>query len=162
VDRVHEFMDRAGVAGPWFHRGLHGGRWPGLGLAVAPGHDGLPRGWRREGRDTAQPGDRSLEYRYPFIGSGGGRGGREWRAAVVIGAFMAAVTGVKGGASYGRLKGGQPLQLHGAEGGAASMARRRRERRRRRCRLSEGGRKGKGGTTWGADSACLAARGQKG
>jgi hypothetical protein len=29
VDRVHEFMDRIGVAGPWFHRGLHGGQCPG-------------------------------------------------------------------------------------------------------------------------------------
>jgi hypothetical protein len=32
-----------------------------LGLAAAPGHGGLPRGWQREGRDAARPGDRSPE-----------------------------------------------------------------------------------------------------
>jgi hypothetical protein len=34
---------------------------PELGLAAAPGHGGLPQGWRREGRDVAQPGDHSPE-----------------------------------------------------------------------------------------------------
>jgi hypothetical protein len=41
-------------------------------------------------------------------------GGREWRVAVVIVAFMAAVTGSEGGGNYGRLKrwviGGQPMR----------------------------------------------------
>jgi hypothetical protein len=32
-----------------------------LSLAAAPGHGGLPRGWRREGRDATRPGDRSPE-----------------------------------------------------------------------------------------------------
>jgi hypothetical protein len=62
VDQVHEFVDCAGVAGPQFHCGLHGGRWPRsseLGLVAAPGHGGLPRGWRREGRDAARPRDLS-------------------------------------------------------------------------------------------------------
>jgi hypothetical protein len=40
VDRVHEFMDRAGVAGPRFHHGLHGGRWPGLVRARPSGRFG--------------------------------------------------------------------------------------------------------------------------
>jgi hypothetical protein len=32
-----------------------------LSLAAAPGHGGLPRGWRRERGDAARPGDRSPE-----------------------------------------------------------------------------------------------------
>jgi hypothetical protein len=32
-----------------------------LSLAAALGHGGLPRGWRREGRDAARSGDHSLE-----------------------------------------------------------------------------------------------------
>jgi hypothetical protein len=36
---------------------------PELGLAAAPGHGGLPRGWRQEGRDAARLGDHSLELR---------------------------------------------------------------------------------------------------
>jgi hypothetical protein len=33
-------MDRAGVAGPRFHHGLHGGRWPGLVEARPSGRSG--------------------------------------------------------------------------------------------------------------------------
>jgi hypothetical protein len=42
MDQVHEFMDRTGVAGPRFHRGLHGGRWPGL-VGARPGGRSEPR-----------------------------------------------------------------------------------------------------------------------
>jgi hypothetical protein len=34
---------------------------PKLGLAAAPGHDGLPRGWPRKGGEAARPGNRSPE-----------------------------------------------------------------------------------------------------
>jgi hypothetical protein len=34
-----------------------------LGLGAAPGHCGLPQGWRWEGRNAAQPGDRSQKLR---------------------------------------------------------------------------------------------------
>jgi hypothetical protein len=40
MDRVHEFMDRVRVAGPRFHRGLHGGRWLGLIGARPSGRSG--------------------------------------------------------------------------------------------------------------------------
>jgi hypothetical protein len=77
---------------------------------------------------------------------------------VVIGAFMATITGVKRGElrliEEGGVRGGVAAPWHGRRR-AASMA------RRRRCRLGEGGR-GRGGTAWWAGSACLAARGQKG
>jgi hypothetical protein len=43
VDQVHEFVDRVGVAGPQFHRGLHGGRWPGLVRSRPSGHSGPRR-----------------------------------------------------------------------------------------------------------------------
>jgi hypothetical protein len=43
VDQVHEFVDRAGVAGPRFHRGLHGGRWPELVGARPSGRSGPRR-----------------------------------------------------------------------------------------------------------------------
>jgi hypothetical protein len=41
-------------------QGLGGGS-PELGLAAAPDHGGLPRGWQCEEGDTARPGDRSPE-----------------------------------------------------------------------------------------------------
>jgi hypothetical protein len=197
--------DHAGVAGPRFHRGLHGGRWPGLVGARPSGRSGPRRlaarvvtgrarlgatggpltgarataRRRRTGDEASAPsahgvgtvdeGRRrgegvrcSTGVRVPFyrVGRGAGRpgmagGGGNW-------CLHGCRYRSEGGVSYGRLKRGRPLQLHGAEGGAASMARRRRERRRRRCRLGEGGRKGKGGMAWWAGSACLAARGQKG
>jgi hypothetical protein len=40
VDQVHEFVDRAGVADPRFHRGLHSGRRPGLVGARPSGRSG--------------------------------------------------------------------------------------------------------------------------
>jgi hypothetical protein len=43
VGQVHEFVDRAGVAGPRFHRGLHGGRWPELVGARPSGRSGPRR-----------------------------------------------------------------------------------------------------------------------
>jgi hypothetical protein len=43
MDRVHEFMDRAGVAGPRFHRGLQGVRGPGLVGAWPSGRSGPQR-----------------------------------------------------------------------------------------------------------------------
>jgi hypothetical protein len=53
VDQDHEFVDCAGLA--------DGRGSSELGLAAALGQGGLPRGWRREGRDAARPGDRSPE-----------------------------------------------------------------------------------------------------
>jgi hypothetical protein len=35
MDQVHEFVDRAGVAGPRFHHGLHSGRRSGLRATAA-------------------------------------------------------------------------------------------------------------------------------
>jgi hypothetical protein len=128
LDRVHEFMDRAGVAGPRFHRGLHGGRWLGLVGARPSGRSGPQRlaarvamgrarcsvtggpltgarataRRRRIGDEASAPsghGARMIEegrrqgevvrcstaVRVPFYMVGRGWGGREWRAAVVIG-----------------------------------------------------------------------------
>jgi hypothetical protein len=42
VDQVHEFVDRAGVAGPRFDHGLHSGRWPGL-IGACPSDRSGPR-----------------------------------------------------------------------------------------------------------------------
>jgi hypothetical protein len=43
VDHVHESVDHAGVAGPRFHRGLHGGRRHGLAGARPSGRCGPRR-----------------------------------------------------------------------------------------------------------------------
>jgi hypothetical protein len=46
---------------PWTSpRGRRQGS-PKLGLAAAPGHGGLPRGWRRDGHDAVRPGGYSPE-----------------------------------------------------------------------------------------------------
>jgi hypothetical protein len=59
----------------------------------------------------------------------GGGGGQEWRAAVIIGAFMAAITGVK----WRELLGGDRCSsMARKKEGAASMAWRRWRRKRRR------------------------------
>jgi hypothetical protein len=47
VDQVHEFVDRTGVAGRRFHRGLHNGRLPGLIGAWPSGRSGP---WRLAAR----------------------------------------------------------------------------------------------------------------
>jgi hypothetical protein len=138
MDRVHEFLDRAGVADG---RGASE-----LSLAAAPGHGSLPRGWQRErarrsatggpltgarvtarrrrtgdeastpsshGAGTIEEGRRrgevvwcSTGVRVPFYRVRRGAGGREWRAAAVIGAFMAAIIGVKGGELWSIEEGG--------------------------------------------------------
>jgi hypothetical protein len=42
VDQVHEFVDHAGFAGPWFHRGPHSGQQPGL-VGARPSGRSWPR-----------------------------------------------------------------------------------------------------------------------
>jgi hypothetical protein len=84
------------VATGWARHGATGGPLTGaratkLQLQVATTRARL----RREGGEVQGCGA-PPECGYPFIGSGEGRGGREWRATAVIGAFMAVVTGVKG------------------------------------------------------------------
>jgi hypothetical protein len=114
--------------------------------ALAPSGHGA--GTIELGRRRGEVVRRSTGVRVPFYRVRRGRGGREWRAAAVIGAFMAAVTRVMGGElrliEVGGVKGGDRCSSMAWKKGA-SMAQRRRERRRRRYRLSEGGRKGKRG-----------------
>jgi hypothetical protein len=66
-------------------------------------------------------------------------GGQKWRAVVVIGAFMAAVTGSEGAGNYGRLKRGELL-------GDATIGPPWHERRRGQCPW-RGGVRGEGGAT---------------
>jgi hypothetical protein len=42
VDQVHRFVDHAGVAGPWFHCGLHSGRRSGI-VGARPSDRSGPR-----------------------------------------------------------------------------------------------------------------------
>jgi hypothetical protein len=46
---------------PWTPPVVDGKGSPELGLVAAPDHGGSPRGWRRDGHDTAPPGDYSPE-----------------------------------------------------------------------------------------------------
>jgi hypothetical protein len=61
VDQVDESVDRAGVAGPRFHRGLHSGRRQGLAGAWPSGHSGPRRLAARVATGRARPGDHSPE-----------------------------------------------------------------------------------------------------